>query len=79
MEMSSNFMDSVDLQNGVFEEQGLKMLEEWEKKSSLMLLDSSTSSSSSSSSMLDLNQKGISKGDTPKISGSSSYDNLFNN
>jgi hypothetical protein len=71
-------MDSVDLQNGVFEEQGLKMLEEWEKKSSLMLLDGS-SSSLSSPSMLDLNQKGFSKGETPKISGSSSsYDNLFN-
>lgn len=60
MEMSSNFMDSVDLQNGVFEEQGLKMLEEWEKKSSLMLLDGSSSSLSSPSS-LDLNQKGFSK------------------
>jgi len=30
MEMSSNFMESVDLQNGVFEEEGLKMLEKWE-------------------------------------------------
>ncbi|GAA5221967.1 PspA/IM30 family protein [Membranihabitans marinus] len=38
MEMSSSVMDSVDLQNGVFEEQGLKMLEEWEKKSTIMLL-----------------------------------------
>ncbi len=32
MEMSSNFMDSVDLQNGVFEEEGLKMLEKWENE-----------------------------------------------
>lgn len=38
MELSSSFMDSVDLQNGVFEEQGLKMLEEYEKKSTLLLL-----------------------------------------
>lgn len=38
MEMSSSFMDSVDLQSGVFEEKGLKMLEEWEQKSSLLLL-----------------------------------------
>lgn len=38
MEMSSSFMDSVDLQNGVFEEEGLKMLEQWEKESTLMLL-----------------------------------------
>ncbi len=38
MEMSSNFMNSIDLQNGVFEEQGLKMLEEYEKNSTLLLL-----------------------------------------
>jgi phage shock protein A len=38
MEMSADFMNSVDLQNGVFEEQGLKMLEEYEKKSTLLLL-----------------------------------------
>ncbi len=42
MEMSSSVMDSVDLQNGVFEEQGLKMLEEWEKNSTIMLLGEST-------------------------------------
>jgi len=38
MEMSSNFMDSVDLQNGVFEEEGLKMLEKWEKEGTSLLL-----------------------------------------
>ncbi len=38
MELSSNFMESVDLQNGMFEEQGLKMLAEYEKKSSILLL-----------------------------------------
>ncbi len=37
MDMSANFMDSVDLQNGVFEEEGLRMLEKWEKESSLLL------------------------------------------
>ncbi|NOT37585.1 MAG: hypothetical protein HOP11_09445 [Saprospiraceae bacterium] len=31
MEISENFMSSVDLQNGIFEEEGLKMLEKWEK------------------------------------------------
>ncbi len=41
MEMSSSFMDSVDLQNGVFEDQGLKMLEEYEKQSSLLLMGGS--------------------------------------
>jgi phage shock protein A len=38
MELSSNFMDSVDLQNGVFEEEGMKMLEKWEKEGSSLLL-----------------------------------------
>ena len=38
MEMSSDFMDSIDLQNGVFEEKGLKMLAEYEKKSTLLLM-----------------------------------------
>jgi len=38
MEMSSNFMDSVDLQNGVFEEEGMQMLEQWEKESTSLLL-----------------------------------------
>ena len=31
MEMSDSFMASIDLQNGIFEEEGLKMLEQWEK------------------------------------------------
>jgi hypothetical protein len=38
MEMSANFMNSVDLQNGVFEEEGLKMLEQWEKEGVSLIL-----------------------------------------
>lgn len=37
MELSNDFMASVDLQNGVYADEGLRMLEEWEKKSELML------------------------------------------
>lgn len=37
MELSNDFMASVDLQNGVFAEEGLRMLEEWENKSELLL------------------------------------------
>lgn len=44
MELSSGIMDSVDLQQGVFEDQGLKMLEQWEKESSLMFLDETENS-----------------------------------
>ncbi len=38
MDMSANFMDSIDLQNGVFEEEGLKMLEKWEKEGVSIIL-----------------------------------------
>ena len=38
MDMSANFMDSIDLQNGIFEEKGLRMLEEWENKGISMIL-----------------------------------------
>jgi hypothetical protein len=32
MDVSRNFMDSIDLQNGVFEEEGLAMLENGRKR-----------------------------------------------
>jgi hypothetical protein len=38
MEMSTNFMDSIDLQNGVFEEEGLELLEKWEKEGVSLIL-----------------------------------------
>ncbi len=40
MEMSTNFMDSIDLQNGIFEEEGLEMLEKWEKEGVSFILGS---------------------------------------
>lgn len=40
MSMSENFMQSIDLQNGVFEEEGLKMLEKWENEGISILLGS---------------------------------------
>jgi phage shock protein A len=71
MEMSANFMDSVDLQNGVFEEQGLKMLEEYERKSSILLLGGKESYDSDT---LDLNEYQVEK---EKIDKSSDYQSLF--
>ncbi|MBV6654658.1 MAG: hypothetical protein KI786_12915 [Mameliella sp.] len=44
MEMSSNVMNSIDLQQGIFEDEGLKMLEQWEKESTLMLMDGNATS-----------------------------------
>jgi hypothetical protein len=77
MELSANFMDSVDLQNGVFEEEGLQMLEKWEKESTLMLLGEG----SRTTGTLDLNQ--APQRDTSeqqRSSGSSreGYDQFFN-
>ena len=40
MEMSSNFMQSIDLQNGIFEEEGLQLLEKWEKEGISLILGS---------------------------------------
>lgn len=36
MDTSRNLMDSIDLQNGVFEEEGLQLLEKWETTSPLL-------------------------------------------
>lgn len=71
MDMSSKFMDSVDLQNGVFEEEGLKMLEQWENQSKLLLM------SGKSEGTLDLNNRPETlKNDTEENSGDS-YKKLF--
>ncbi len=43
MEMSDSFMNSIDLQNGVFEEEGLRMLEQYEKQSTLLLMGDTAS------------------------------------
>jgi len=59
MEVSSNFMDSVDLQNGVFEEEGLKMLEKWETEGVSLLLGNEKSDiikkANNENDVLDLN------------------------
>lgn len=69
MEISSDFMSSIDLQNGVFEEQGLKMLEEYEKKSTLLLLGGKEKADD----ILELKTP-----DTQKRSGNDDYEGLFN-
>jgi predicted nucleic acid-binding Zn-ribbon protein len=69
MEMSSDFMNSIDLQNGVFEEQGMKMLEEYEQKSTLLLLGGKEKSDD----ILELKQPTIQTRGTD-----TQYDGLFN-
>lgn len=59
MELSDNFMKSIDLQNGVFEEEGLKMLEKWEVEGVSKLLgtekESILSKANNDADILDLN------------------------
>ncbi|GJM31998.1 MAG: hypothetical protein DHS20C18_09990 [Saprospiraceae bacterium] len=74
MEMSSNFMQSVDLQNGIFEEEGMQMLEKWEKESTLLLMGDNTSSSED----FDLDSPtSLPEASPNKRSGDNQYDNLF--
>jgi predicted nucleic acid-binding Zn-ribbon protein len=42
MDTSRNLMNSIDLQNGVFEDKGLRMLEQWEKENPLLRDNSPT-------------------------------------
>jgi TolA-binding protein len=60
MEVSASFMDSIDLQNGVFEEEGLEMLERWEKEgiSKLLGTEKATliSKANDDNEVLDLNE-----------------------
>jgi phage shock protein A len=69
MEMSSDFMNSVDLQNGVFEEEGMKMLEKWEQESTLLLMGDK-------SDTLDLNTPREQPQYRPK-EGDSGYEGMF--
>ena len=56
MQMSEKIMSGIDLQNGVFEEEGLKMLEDWEKKGTSLLLGSTKDELVLKNESLDLNQ-----------------------
>lgn len=60
MDMSESFMQSVDLQNGVFEEEGLKMLEKWEKEGVSLILGEEKQSllleAADDANVLDLNK-----------------------
>ena len=74
MEMSANLMNSIDLQQGVFEDEGLQMLEKWEKESTLMLMEGGQSSNDT----LDLNTP-VRQAEkrTQSRGGDNSYENFF--
>ncbi|MEM9887418.1 MAG: hypothetical protein AAF849_16100 [Bacteroidota bacterium] len=81
MEMSANFMDSVDLQNGVFEEEGLRMLEKWEKESTILLMGDQEANNLLDAGFdegtLDLNQKTAQPQKQERGNNQSNYDSFF--
>ncbi len=80
MDMSKNFMDSIDLQNGVFEEEGMQLLEKWEKEGASMLLGNDKgkiiAKANNSNDVLDLNAPPVA---TPSQveRGGNQYDSFF--
>jgi phage shock protein A len=79
MDMSKNIMESIDLQNGVFEEEGLVMLEKWEQEGVSFLLGSEkgkiVKQAHSSSDVLDLSAP--MKVPSKQERGGNQYDSFF--
>jgi len=79
MDMSKNIMESIDLQNGVFEEEGLMMLEKWEKEGTSFLLGGDKSKiiaqANNSSEVLDLNKPVHAPSKVER--GGNQYDSFF--
>ena len=79
MDMSKNFMDSIDLQNGVFEEEGLQLLEKWEKEGASMLLGNDKgkiiAKANNNNDVLDLNAPPVALNKEER--GGNQYDSFF--
>jgi hypothetical protein len=78
--MSKNFMDGIDLQNGVFEEEGMAMLEKWEKEGVSFLLGGEKNkivakANSSTAEVLDLNAPIAAPSKAER--GGNQYDSFF--
>ena len=80
MDMSASFMDSVDLQNGVFEEEGLRLLEKWEQEGISTILGTEKaallSQANDEADVLDLNAP-IKKPVRDTASHVNQYDSFF--
>mgnify|MGYP000671846861 CR=1 FL=1 len=78
MDMSESFMNSIDLQNGIFEDEGMKMLEKWEAESDSLILGDDKSmlllAAEDDSQILDLNEP-IKQPE--KMGRGNQYDNFF--
>jgi hypothetical protein len=78
MEVSNKFMQSIDLQNGVFEEEGMAMLEKWEKEGTSLLLGNEKNVLIHKKDTLDLNAPPAEKPIVRDDSHRNQYDDFFN-
>ncbi len=72
MDTSRNLMDTIDLQNGVFEEDGLRLLEQWERESPLLASNEVPLKGKSKTESLD-----ISKPPKEPLKDNNDYHQLF--
>jgi hypothetical protein len=79
MEVSQNFMEGVDIENGAFEEKGLALLEKWEKDSDSWLLGTDEKKQIIADANNDSNVLNLEANVTvpSKDSRTNSYSNLF--
>lgn len=75
MDMSDKIMKGIDLQNGVFEEEGLKLLEDWEKKGTSLLLGEAKQELVLKNETLDLNAP--LKEPVREVGQTNQYDSFF--
>ena len=80
MDMSTKIMDGIDLQNGVFEEEGMEMLAKWENEGVSMLLGGDKqkiiTQANSTSQVLDLNAP---IAHPQRVASGNQYDTFFEN
>lgn len=74
MEMSNGFMDSIDLQNGIFEEEGLELLDKWEKEGVSLILGNQKDLLVNDSHSVDLDAPSLKKNKNQD----NQYSDLFN-
>lgn len=77
MELSENFMASVDLQNGVFEVEGIKMLEKWETEGVSKILGNEKQELIANDPMLIVSQNQGSTEKTAEPSLKNQYEEIF--
>jgi phage shock protein A len=79
MDVSKNFMEGIDLQNGVFEDEGMQMLEKWEKEGVSFILGKEKSNiiakAENASDVLDINASMPTPSKLER--GGNQYDNFF--